>query len=361
MINGDVRKSIYIKDGAAIFASSNQEDDRLGNMLVRKSIITQEENDSAIKMSKKLGKRHGALLIGLGYIKPKELFMEVKLQVKEMILSLFAWDDGEFIFKEVLPPDEIIALDLGIEALIKEGVENHKKRKMQEEDAFAQKVNELYSNIETTSYYDVLGVRMDDTSGEIKKSFLKMAREFHPDRSRDLDDSGLKEKLTNIFAVINKAYHTLSDSAERRKYDSELLGRKTKKPADRAIVRAEEQYNRGIEEYKTGNFWGASDFFRGATRTDPGKAEYWAYLSLSLSKIPKRLKEAEETMLKAIMLEPHNAGYYVHLGVIYLATGLDKRAVQQFESALKWDPTNRKAIAELEILERRLKGKKPAK
>lgn len=361
LINGDVRKSIYFRDGKAVFASSNQEDDRLGNMLIRNGIITREENDNAVKMSKRLGKLYGSLLISLGYIKPKELFLQLKHQVKDVILDIFSWDDSEFIFRNVPPPEDIITLELGMDDLIREGIISHERNKRRKSNTFFQKVNEIYNGIEKLSYYEVLKVGMDATSGDIKKSFLNMAREFHPDRSQELDDPVVEEKLTNIFTLINKAYHTLSDRAEKREYDSELLGRKTTKPVDRTIVRAEEQYNRGIDEYKTGNFWGATDFFRGATRTDPGKAKYWANLSLSLSKIPKRLKEAEETMLKAIMLETHNAGYYVHLGVIYLASGLDQRAVQQFESALKWDPVNRKAIAELEILKGRLKGKKNKK
>jgi Tfp pilus assembly protein PilF len=42
-------------------------------------------------------------------------------------------------------------------------------------------------------------------------------------------------------------------------------------------------------------------------------------------------------------LEPYNAEHYTHLGLIYLKAGMKKRAYNQFEKALKFDPENVKA------------------
>jgi Flp pilus assembly protein TadD len=57
----------------------------------------------------------------------------------------------------------------------------------------------------------------------------------------------------------------------------------------------------------------------------------------------KRLKDAEEALLEAIKLEPHNADHYANLGLIYFKAGMMKRAQSQFEKALKLDPGNAKA------------------
>ncbi len=195
---------------------------------------------------------------------------------------------------------------------------------------------------------------MDMSLSEIKKADLRSARDLHPDRHQGIPDPSIKDKLTTLFTFLNKAYDTLNNETKREKYNSVLL-KKTKETApDSEEIRSEEQFERGVIELKRGNSWGAVDFLRWATRLNPKIAKYWAHLALALSKLPKRGKDAEETMLKAIELEPHNVNYYLHLGMIYVEAGMKKRAVHQFETALTWDPINKKAQKEL----KKLKGKK---
>lgn len=51
------------------------------------------------------------------------------------------------------------------------------------------------------------------SDAEIKKSFRKLAREYHPDVAKD------KKKAEEKFKEINEAYEVLSDPAKRKKYD----------------------------------------------------------------------------------------------------------------------------------------------
>ena len=62
-------------------------------------------------------------------------------------------------------------------------------------------------------YYDVLGVSKDATDTEIKKAFRSLARQHHPDKNPEDDES---EKR---FKEVQEAYAVLSDTDERRKYD----------------------------------------------------------------------------------------------------------------------------------------------
>ncbi|MEA3502328.1 MAG: DnaJ C-terminal domain-containing protein [Actinomycetota bacterium] len=62
-------------------------------------------------------------------------------------------------------------------------------------------------------YYATLGVSKNASGKEIKKSFRKLAREFHPDNN---PDDAVSEAR---FKEINEAYDTLSDEDERREYD----------------------------------------------------------------------------------------------------------------------------------------------
>ena len=61
-------------------------------------------------------------------------------------------------------------------------------------------------------YYEILGVPRDASAEDIKSAFRKLARQYHPDVSKEAD---AEEK----FKEINEAYGVLSDPEKRRRYD----------------------------------------------------------------------------------------------------------------------------------------------
>lgn len=62
------------------------------------------------------------------------------------------------------------------------------------------------------SLYETLGVSDNATEAEIKKSYRKLARQYHPDVNKD---PGAEEK----FKEINAAYEVLSDKTKKAQYD----------------------------------------------------------------------------------------------------------------------------------------------
>jgi molecular chaperone DnaJ len=62
-------------------------------------------------------------------------------------------------------------------------------------------------------YYSALGVPKDASQAEIKKTYRKLARQYHPDANKG--DTAAEEK----FKEISEAYDVLSDEKKRKEYD----------------------------------------------------------------------------------------------------------------------------------------------
>ena len=70
--------------------------------------------------------------------------------------------------------------------------------------------------VQYKDYYEILGVPRSASSDEIRKAYRKLAKQYHPDVS--------KEKNAEAkYKEINEAYEVLKDPDKRQKYDT--LGR----------------------------------------------------------------------------------------------------------------------------------------
>ncbi len=78
-------------------------------------------------------------------------------------------------------------------------------------------------------YYKILQVERTATQEEIKKSFRKLAKKFHPDVNKN------NPKAEEVFKEMNEAYGILGDENKRAEYDNRLFGK-------------EEQTQRGFQQ-----------------------------------------------------------------------------------------------------------------
>jgi tetratricopeptide (TPR) repeat protein len=350
--SGGVKKEIYLDRGGVVFASSNQEEDRLGEHLIKGNKLTVKQRDESLERSRQTHSHYGKVLLDLGYLLPKHLYLELKNQISDIICSLFIWEKGSFSFEEKSLPHEIIGLSMNLDHLVKEGLKRRERWRMEDKEAFADEINGIFEQIKSLSYYEILGIGMDVSSSDIKSSYMNMVQRYHPDKHMYLSEPELGRKLTIIFSYINKAYQTLSKKSEKARYDAFILGVMSKGGNVKGeAAKVKQQFHIAIAEFNKGNFWQAADILKWAVKKDPENDAYWAHFSLALYKIPRKQKEAEEAILRAIQLKPHKAEYYVHLGMIYHKADSLLRAAKQFRKALEWDPSNERALRELKKLD----------
>lgn len=120
--DGDHEKSVYLHRGEVVFAASNQTFDRLGNCLLRAGKITSEQFEEARSAYRPPG-HFGRILVERGFLSPRELWNGVKVQIEEIVRSLFSYDAGNVVFWEgEVRPDNVVRLSLPTRRLIAEGL-----------------------------------------------------------------------------------------------------------------------------------------------------------------------------------------------------------------------------------------------
>jgi serine/threonine-protein kinase len=93
---GGIKKEIYVRDGQPEYVSSNVASELFGNYLVSKSVLSDGELAMALAMMPHYGGKLGDTLVGLGLLKPLEVFRHLTRQVRTKIIDVCTWNKGAF-------------------------------------------------------------------------------------------------------------------------------------------------------------------------------------------------------------------------------------------------------------------------
>jgi len=93
---GGIKKEIYVRDGQPEYVSSNVASELFGNYLVSKGVLSDGELAMALAMMPHYGGKLGDTLVGLGLLKPLEVFRHLTRQVRSKIIDVCTWNKGGF-------------------------------------------------------------------------------------------------------------------------------------------------------------------------------------------------------------------------------------------------------------------------
>lgn len=85
----------------------------------------------------------------------------------------------------------------------------------------AAEVHALARVVDELNYYDLLEVSRDATAPDVRKGYHRVRRRFHPDASRNLDES-YRLDVERIAKRVTEAYSVLRDPRRRKVYDERL-------------------------------------------------------------------------------------------------------------------------------------------
>lgn len=118
------RAELYFNTGKLVYATHFNQEERIGDILVRMARITREQCDAALQVqhTRQPDKPLGQIMVEHGMVTQDEILRCVRLQIEEITYGLFGWQEGDFRFEpELAPPRESVAIPLSIENLIMEG------------------------------------------------------------------------------------------------------------------------------------------------------------------------------------------------------------------------------------------------
>lgn len=122
--NGEApKKVVYFRVGVPVYVKSNLVRETLGEILVRSSVIDAETHREAVMHMRAGEGRLGGILLATGAIAPRDLRSALAEQLRTKLFDLFGWDQGQYRFsRRVLPPPEVVTLELGLPEIVFEGV-----------------------------------------------------------------------------------------------------------------------------------------------------------------------------------------------------------------------------------------------
>lgn len=189
---------------------------------------------------------------------------------------------------------------------------------MQFRDAF-EKIEDLLNLIHS----DAQAETTSRVTTEDRKQYVDNRNIYnHAERNLPERDSG-KSPNTVYYEISHEEEHCPEESADK-------------------IHLAHRYFAKGKLEFWNGNYQTAKMLLQNALYLHDTCARYFAFYARTLSRLGK-FDEAEKAIGNALKYDPENSDYFIDAGDLYDAMGLSDKATENYEMALRLQPSNIKA------------------
>jgi hypothetical protein len=218
------------------------------------------------------------------------------------------------------------------------------------EAALRQALLEVAPRAREKSLFTRLGLAEGASKDEVKRAFLAIARQFHPDRFASPSLGDLKQAVSDFFTSVNEAYEVLSDDRKRAEYLAAVKGGSSNPQRSES---ARIDFQKGEACLRTRDYARARGFLESAVRAD-ARAEYQAALAWTYLVDPagKDLAKARAMVAEAAKDLKCDRAQYV-AGIVARDEGSEGEAERFFRAALAVNPRHADALRELKLVEGR--------
>tara|TARA_B100000609_G_C17221265_1_gene440213 strand:- start:3571 stop:6018 length:2448 start_codon:yes stop_codon:yes gene_type:complete len=238
----------------------------------------------------------------------------------------------------------------------------------EEEKQLLANILEKHKAVQDANYYEILEVKQDASSGEIRKAYIKLSRTFHPDLVAGTPLEAHKKKLDLIFSHLNEAHAILSKEDQRKEYDETQLDPEMAELHQYAnqAAQAEVFYTKAMVFLKMRDHEAALEQLHWACKLMPEEGDYNATYAWTLYKNPKGNKDGLREEVKEKLLKAEQQGSAadkanLYLGFVFKDEGDQKMALRHFEKVLEAHPRHAEASREVRYLKMAKKKKEPEK
>jgi serine/threonine-protein kinase len=121
--DGPRKKRTFFVEGSPECVTSTEKHELLGEFLIRRGQVLRMELEMALAVLPRFGGRIGDALVGIGVLRPIELFRAIHDQTQERLVEIFRWKRGEIAFgRGMRSQEETFPLGVDTYELIGRGI-----------------------------------------------------------------------------------------------------------------------------------------------------------------------------------------------------------------------------------------------
>jgi tetratricopeptide (TPR) repeat protein len=404
------RKGIIFKEGRLCAIQSNRVEELMGYILIEKGYITHEQNSVSLEKSRIDRIKHGASLVSLGYLNQAQLTEVLMAQIEKRFLDIFDWQTGTvqevpkiinknpqltidelsyFLrkgiierynpslaiaalmtyaavkpkpLKEELPKgisidiesigkqtiSEIVLKDpqtaVDVFALYCSGLVTFEKSKHK---ALIDKLNDKLTEMKKKTHYGLLGVDSNASDDVLKRAYIRLVKDNHPDSYAYASDVEVKDLANEIFTNIQKAYSDIQNERQGKPKVDQWVNNQ---------LQAELIYQQAMDQIKAKNYEKALDLLRLCVKLSPDEKAYnESFINAMFMRLQANngsTTEIKKALRDSIKRFPETDYFYLVLGWVLKKEGSIK-AVDAFRAALRINPKNADASRELRLFQMR--------
>ena len=202
------------------------------------------------------------------------------------------------------------------------------------------------------NHFQILGLPEHVDSAVVKATYIKLAKQYHPDTVAPDAPPELARIKAEIFGMVGEASRVLADDASRARYRESLADGGAEVDVQ-AVLQAEDTFNKGTALVRARRFVEAVKLFDDAIAANPREGEFYAWRGyarfFTLQDKKVATVEALRDLNQALKLNERCAPAHYFIGQLHKLTGDPATALKHFKRCVAIDPQHVDAQREIRL------------